>query len=61
MGGLDGQVVTEAFDADLLRAHPIQRVQEMQPGQATERERRAYSLEEEEAIKAHLRSLGYID
>lgn len=57
--GLDGRVVTEAFDDDHLAAHPIRSGRKMAHSDAGGDES-PYSAAEEAAIEESLRGLGYL-
>jgi len=56
--GLDGHVLTELFTADYVAAHPVRHGQSS--GEPLDAERAAYTADEEEAVEARLRDLGYL-
>jgi predicted AlkP superfamily phosphohydrolase/phosphomutase len=59
-GDMDGRVLSEAFDAEYVRQHPIQYA-ESSTDAAKETESKAYSDQEAAQIEARLKALGYID
>ncbi len=56
--GLDGNVLTDAFDDSHIAGHPIETTSEI--GKQKRNEESPYSAEEEAAIEESLRGLGYI-
>jgi len=58
---LDGRVLEEAFDVDFVRARPVRQGQGRKVQEVPEEKSPWYSRDEEEAVKARLRGLGYID
>jgi predicted AlkP superfamily phosphohydrolase/phosphomutase len=52
----DGRVLTDAFEEELARSHPVTRAQ----GGHDDGDVGAYSPEEEEQLAAHLQDLGYM-
>ncbi len=55
--GLDGRVVTEAFDASWLSEHPVK----LSSAVGDRRVGGEFSEEEAEAVSSHLKDLGYIE
>ena len=58
---MDGQVLTQLFPDDYLNVHPISYGHGMGLDAAVSEVQRAYLADEEEAIRARLQGLGYIE
>jgi hypothetical protein len=53
---MEGEVVTAAFEDDLVSAHPVRR----EEGVVEHGTAQGYTAQEEEEMTAHLEELGYL-
>jgi hypothetical protein len=56
-GVMDGRVLTEAIDPDVLVAHPVRIGDE---GESAAADDAVYTADEEAGMAAHLEELGYL-